>query len=189
MKLQTLSPHWSRQAFFVKGVGLVQSCPVHSSHIQLCSWQPTDASASILITFFFFFFKRPEIANKGFVKKPWPLCHQCSPSCLCLKFCFLFPWLWGSLFLCVWGFCVQQLGNSCGSQGPLRAWGSIQSKWEHVSVFSLLAAFQAVCNSISNSSWWQKAKRGCGTSNPNPFSLSLSPSCYVLNSPWSNETF
>lgn len=100
--------------FFVEGVRLVQSCPMHSSHIQLCSWKPTDAAASIIIHFLFlvcFFFKRPEIANKGFVKKPWPVPHQHSPSCLPLKFHFCFPACGAPCSVCVCGVLCAAAGE------------------------------------------------------------------------------
>lgn len=106
----TLSP-LEQAGFFVKGMGLVQSCLMHSSHIQLCSWQPTDAAASILITFFFFFFKRPELANKGFVKKPWPLPHQCSLSCLPLKFHSSLPGSEAPCSVCVCGVLCAAAGE------------------------------------------------------------------------------
>lgn len=104
----TVSP-LEQAGFFVKGL-LVQSCLVHSSHIQLCSWQPTDAAASIFITIFFFL-KRPEIANKGFVKKPWPVPHQCSPSCLPLKFHFSFPGCEAPCSMCVCGVLCAAAGE------------------------------------------------------------------------------
>ena len=85
------------------------------------------------------------------------------------------------------GVCVQQLGSGHGSQGPLCLWCGSRSKWEHVLVCSLPAAFQALHSSTLNSTCFQKVKMGGGTSNPKFSSLSLPPSCYVPNSLWPSD--
>lgn len=99
----TLSP-LVQAGFFVKGVGLVQSCPMHSSHI-LATYR---CSSYHLITFFF---ERPELVNKGFVKNPWPVPHQCSPSYLALKVCFSFPDCGAPCSVCGFGVLCAAAGE------------------------------------------------------------------------------
>lgn len=109
MKLQTLSPHWSRQAFLWRDCWCNHAlCTAATSSSVPGSLQMQQLAFLLL---FFFFLKRPEIANKGFVKKPWPVPHQCSPSCLPLKFHFSFPGCEAPCSMCVCGVLCAAAGE------------------------------------------------------------------------------